>query len=193
MRDSRASSLCRVRLVGRVFAIGVATSPGWVALGNVKGIEKISPFDVNEAHIKKLAGAGYATLRYYDGLRGVYFYDSFLAVGATSDFPNSPRIEVLNKAMRLVRTAQLPYLRRGFDVLPDGRVPELGLVKAAAEQALDAMVSAKEISGYEIVLDDTQNILSTEKIRETVKVVPRGQVNAIEGVVEFSNPAKGAK
>ena len=181
------------KIVGRIFAIGVATSPGWVSLGAVKGVEKISPFDVNEAHAKKLAEAGYACLRYYDGLRGVYFYDSFLAVGSNSDFPNSPRIEVLNKAMRLVRSAQLPYLRRGFDVLPGGdsggRVPELALVKASAEQALDVMVKDKEISGYEIILEDTQNILSTEKISQTVRIIPRGQVNSIEGVVEFLNPA----
>ena len=63
------------------------------------------------------------------------------------------------------------------------------MVKAAAEQALDAMVSEKEISGYEILLEDKQNILSTGKIRETVRVVPRGQVNTIQGVVEFQNPA----
>lgn len=180
------------KLIGRIFRIGVATSPGWVALGPVKGMEKISPFDVNEAQIKKLSDAGYATLRYYDGLKGVYFYDSFLAVGATSDFPYSTRIELLNKAMRLVRTAQLPYLRRGFDVLPDGRVPELALIKAAGGQALDVMVRDKEISSYEIILGESQDILATEKIQEKIKIVPRGQVNAIEGEFEFANPAKEA-
>ncbi|MEM9423165.1 MAG: DUF2586 family protein [Spirochaetota bacterium] len=181
------------KLLGRIFAVGVATSPGWVALGAAKGMEKISPFDVNEAQVKKLTDAGYATLRCYDGLRGVYFYDSFLAVKPSSDFATSTRIEVLNKAMRLVRTAQLPYLRRGFDVLPDGRVPELSLIKSAAELALDKMVQGKEISGYEIILADTQNILATEKVKETIKIVPRGQVNAIEGVVEFANPANAVK
>ena len=46
------------KIVGRIFAVGVATSPGWVALGNVKGVEKISPFDVNEVHIEEARGGG---------------------------------------------------------------------------------------------------------------------------------------
>jgi len=178
------------KVVGRIFEIGVAISPGWTRLGNLPGVESLL-YGVTPAQIKSLEDAGYATCRYYDGKRGVYVSDSHLMTDETSDFDTSTRIEVMNKACRLVREAQFPYLRQGFDVLSDGRVPELAQVAAAGEQALDSMAKDKEISSGRIVLEENQNILSTKRITEEILIIPRGQLDEIRATIQFENPALG--
>lgn len=176
------------KLIGRIFGVGVAVSPGWTRLGPLTGVESLL-YEVTPTQIKALEDAGYATLRYYDGKKGVYVSDSHLMTEETSDFDTSVKIEVMNKACRLVREAQFPYLKQGFDVLSDGRVPELSQVQAAGEQALDTMRREGEISSGRIELDEKQNILSTKKVTEKIAIVPRGQVDEISATIQFENPA----
>jgi len=177
------------KLIGRIFQNGVATSPGWTRLGNLPGVEGLL-YEVSPAHIKKLSDAGYAVCRYYDGKKGVYVAGSDLMTEATSDFDTSVRIEVMNKACRMVRDAQFPYLKQGFDVLSDGRVPELSQVIAAGEQALDVMIRDKEISSGRIMLPESQNILATKRISEEIIIVPRGQMDEIRATIQFENPRR---
>jgi len=175
------------KIVGRIFQNGVAVSPGWTRLGNLPGVESLL-YDVTPTQIKALEEAGYAACRYYDGKKGVFVSDSHLMTEATSDFDSSTRIEVMNKACGVVRDAQFPYLKQGFDVLSDGRVPELAQVVAAGEQALDLMVRDKEISSGRISLPDNQDILATKRISEEIIIVPRGQMDEISAIISFENP-----
>jgi len=180
------------KLVGRIMKNGVAISPGWTRLGNLPGVGSLL-YEPTPAQIKALEDAGYATCRYYDGKRGVYVSDSHLMTEATSDFDTSVRIEVMNKACRVVREAQFPYLKQGFDVLPDGRVPELEQVAAAGEQALDLMVKDKEISSGRIEIADNQDILRTKRISEEIVIIPRGQLDEIRATIVYENPSIGDK
>jgi len=153
-------------------------------------VEKIL-YNLTSTNIKALEDAGYATSRYYDGKKGVYISDSHLMTDDTSDFDTSVRIEVMNKACRVVREAQFPYLKQGFDVLDDGRVPELEQVVAAGEQALDLMARDKEISSGRIEIADNQDILATKSISEEIAIIPRGQVDEIRATIVYENPNIG--
>jgi len=180
------------KIIGRIFENGVAISPGWTRLGNLPGVEGLL-YEVSPTQIRALEDAGYATCRHYDGKKGVYVSESHLMTDATSDFDTSVRIEVMNKACRVVREAQFPYLKQGFDVLSDGRVPELDQVAAAGEQALDLMVKEKEISSGRIELQDKQNILSTKKVTEKIYIIPLGYIDEIMATIQFENPLLGGE
>lgn len=183
----RAERNAHGKLVGRIFQNGVAISPGWTRLGNLPGAEGLL-HGITQVHIKALQDAGYAACRFYDGRSGVYVADSGLMTEATSDFDNSVRIEVMNKACRVVRDAQFPYLKQSFDVLSDGRVPELSQVAAAGEQELDLMVRDKEISSGRIDIPENQDILAAKRISEEIIIVPRGQMDEIRATIQFENP-----
>ena len=186
----RAKRNAHGKLIGRIFGNNVATSPGWTRLGPLPGVEKIL-YDLTPTSIKTLGNVGYATCRHYDGKKGVYVSDSHLMTDDTSDFDTSIRIEVMNKACRVVREAQFPYLKQGFDVLSDGRVPELEQVVAAGEQALDLMARDKEISSGKIEIADDQDILATKSISEEITIIPRGQIDEIKATIRFENPNLG--
>ncbi len=182
------------KIIGRMFAINIALSPGATKLGAVDGVERIMPETADgnpfpSAHIDSLEDAGYATFRYYDGKSGVYINDSTLMSEDGSDFTICTRIDVLNKARNLVREAQFPFIKDNFDVLDDGSVPQLEAVKAAGEAQLKIMQKDKEISSGRIEMSINQNILSNPVVTEKVYVTPRGSFTEISGTIQFENPA----
>ncbi len=183
------------KILGRMFAENIALSPGATKLGALPGVEDILPKVDGKcfpaAHIEDLAKAGYATLRYYDGRKGVYVNDSTLLSPEGSDFTNCCRIDVLNKARNLIRAAQFPYIKDNFDVLADGTVPQLEQVSGAGKIVLDQMVKDKEISSGRIDMPIDQNILSNPVITEKIYITPVGSFQEISGTIQYENPALG--
>ncbi len=183
------------KILGRMFAVNMALSPGATRLGALPGVEEIMPRDGEksfpDAHIQALEEAGYATLRYYDGKKGVYVNDSTLMSPEGSDFTNCCRIDVLNKARRLIRLAQFPYIKDNFDVLDDGTVPQLEQVSGAGKIVLSQMAKDKEISSGRIEMPIDQNILSKPVITEKIFVTPVGSFKEISGEIQYENPALG--
>ena len=178
------------KMLGRIYAIGRALSPGATKLGSLDSVNRIMPaeFKTNPALIKALQNAGYATVRNYDGKKGVYVYDSDLMSEDTSDFDIATKIDVMNKARNSVREAQFKYLKDDFEVLADGTVPTLDNVRKVGEQALSAMAKDKEISSGRIELDTAQDILSTKKLVEKIYITPRGSFNEISAEISYENP-----
>ncbi len=178
------------KLLGRIYAVGVALSPGATKLGPLPGVNKILPdaLRTNPAMIKALQDAGYATVRYYDGKKGVYVNDSELLSDGSSDYDISTKIDTVNKARNIVRDSQFKFLKDNFDVLEDGSVPGLDYVRKTGEQALSSMKKDKEISSARIYIDPTQNILATKKLVEKIYITPRGSFNEIEAEISYENP-----
>jgi hypothetical protein len=53
-------------------------------------------------------------------------------------------------------------------------------------QALDQMARSQEVSAYDVIIDPTQNVLSTSKIFISVKIVPVGVARTIEFEVGYA-------
>ena len=141
---------------GRVMAIPVQRATGRVKDGPVS---QLSLPDGWEAVRPTLENAGYLTAKKYAGLEGTYWGDSRTMAEDTSDFMYEEALRAVFKAVRLTRKAALKsmYDEAGDPLRPD-REGGLAYLKANLENALDAMVEAKELAGYVVDIPAGQNV-----------------------------------
>ncbi len=116
-------------------------------------------------------------LRKHVSLGGSYFNNSRSATPLTSDFAYAENVRTMNKAQRAVYADLLPYLSAPTYVdaatgqLDAGTVASL---EAIAETGLAQMQRDGELSGYRVVIDPNQAVLSTSKLQVSVRIVPVG-------------------
>lgn len=154
----------------------------------LSGILRLMPDGLNDGHINALDNAGYLTLCQYIGLTGVYITHGRMFAEATSDFGLEERRRVMDLACKNVRIAQLSYINSTVTIGADGSAEGLDMFKAITEQVLDNMVAAGQISSYEVYIDEDQDLLSTETLRTTIRIVPLGKMSFIENTISYSNP-----
>ena len=154
----------------------------------LSGILRLMPDGLNDGHINALDNAGYLTLCQYIGLTGVYITHGRMFAEATSDFGLEERRRVMDLACKNVRIAQLSYINSTVTIGADGSAEGLDMFKAITEQVLDNMVAAGQISSYEVDIDEDQDLLSTETLRTTIRIVPLGKMSFIENTISYSNP-----
>ena len=58
--------------------------------------------------------------------------------------------------------------------------------KTLAAQGLDTVLNANEISAYETIIDPAQNVLSTNTLEITVKILPLGVADFITINIGFT-------
>lgn len=154
----------------------------------LSGILRLMPDGLNDGHINALDNAGYLTLCQYIGLTGVYITHGRMFAEATSDFGLEERRRVMDLACKNVRIAQLSYINSTVAIGADGSAEGLDMFKAITEKVLDNMVAAGQISRYEVDIDEDQDLLSTETLRTTIRIVPLGKMSFIENTISYSNP-----
>lgn len=141
---------------GRVMAIPVQRATGRVKDGPVSQLALPEGW---EAVRPTLENAGYLTAKKYAGLEGTYWGDSRTMAEDTSDLLYEEALRAVFKAVRLTRKAALKsmYDEAGDPLRPD-REDGLAYLKANLENALDAMVEAKELAGYVVDIPVGQNV-----------------------------------
>lgn len=154
----------------------------------LSGILKLMPEGINDGHINALDNAGYLTLCQYIGLTGVYITHGRMFAEATSDFGLEERRRVMDLACKNVRIAQLSYINSTVAIGADGSAEGLDMFRAVTEQVLDNMVAAGQISGYEVEIDENQDLLSTETLRTRIRITPLGKMSFIENEISYNNP-----
>jgi hypothetical protein len=95
----------------------------------------------------------------------------------------------MDKACRQVYTAQLPWVNDSVLVGKDGSPEGLEMLIAQSENPLTIMQNNREISFGQVIIPPGQNILSTQKLRTKVRIVPLGKLAYIENEIAYSNPA----
>ncbi len=155
----------------------------------LSGIVAILPEGINDGHINALDNAGYLTLCQYIGRTGVYITHGRMFAESTSDYQLEERRRVMDLACTNVRTAQLNYINATVTIGADGSAEGLDMFRAITEQVLNAMKSAGQISGFEVEIDETQDLLSTETLVTRIRITPLGKMSFIENVISYHNPA----
>lgn len=164
--------------------------PGKVKLGAIPALSKIYPVDITDAHLSALDDAGYVTPVTYYGIDGVFFSRGRLMTELTSDFKCVPERRVLDKALTLVYERQLRYLNDDVMVSKKDGSPEgLNYFKADSCVPLKQMLRDKEISDYELIIPEGQNILSSETLEFELAIVPKGYLGILKAKVYYKNPA----
>jgi len=129
----------------------------------------------------------YVFLRKQQGLSGTWFSDSWTAIIETNDFATLENVRTMDKAVRNIRTNNLPNLNRPLYVNEDGTLSEdtIAIFKNDTDKALEAMEIDGEVSFFAVTIDPLQNVLSTSKIIIGVQIIPVGVAREIQFDIGF--------
>lgn len=124
----------------------------------------------------------------YPGIAGAFMNDSHTLDDATSDYAMIENVRTMDKAVRGIRTYLTPEL--GASVYVDditGRLQPFTVkhLENVANQALEDMEKAGELSGYRVEIDPEQDVLKTSAVEVVVKQVPVGVVRRINVKIGF--------
>jgi hypothetical protein len=129
----------------------------------------------------------YIFLRKHVGISGSYANDSHTAIVESSDYAYIENNRTIGKAIRQGRTVLLPLLNSPLLVNADGTmtVSTIEGFKNALRPSLDAMVRDSELSDYGVLIDNTQNVVSTSEVVITVELLPVGVARKITVNIGF--------
>lgn len=131
-----------------------------------------------EEYVELLDAADFLTFREYDGLDDYFVTNARMMCPDGSDYRYAEDTRVLHKIIREVRKAALPLLQDDIDVTDTQG--ELERRARYLEAPLDEMVRAQEISDFEIVVPEGQDIIKTEKMLVVIRYISRGYIREIE-------------
>ena len=172
---------------GQVATLSVQQSPGEVNEGSLKGIIRIMPEDLNPAQIQILDEAGYATIRKYIDLNGIYITNGRMMAELTSDYQQEECRRAMDKACKQVRIASLRFVKAG--------ATERGIraLRAYSQHPLDIMKGEGEIHSSSIEIPEGQDIWATSRIRTKIRITPIPIMREIVQDIGLENPYLRAK
>lgn len=121
------------------------------------------------------------------GFAGTWVNDSHCATLQSSDFAYIENNRTIDKAIRNLRIGYLPLLNSPIILNSDGTLTNASVAsfEGVGNQALDQMVRDAEISAKDVVIDPSQNVLSTNKLAVTVSIVPVGVARNIVITIKY--------
>jgi hypothetical protein len=183
------------RPAGWVAAARMAKAPvhedlGRVASGSLPGVSKLYR---DERVTPGLDAQRFTTVRSFVGLPGSFITSGRTLAPVTSDFQLFQHGFVVDKGCRITRTALLRYLNddvrvnatSGFILEEDAQSIESD-IKGQLEAALIAPGNA---SAVVVKVSRTENMLSTQTLPVTVRIIPKGYARFIAADIGLLNPA----
>jgi len=183
--------------LGAVSLAKVNESIGWVGKFNMTSgteLEVINlangdaVIDQTPAALLALKNKGWQFMLKHTGLAGTFNEGAPTSIASTSDFSTINNERTIDKAVRGVRTFMLPNISSPLLVNSDGSLTEdtVAKFKNDASRALEQMERDEEVSAFAVIIDPTQNVISTSKIVLTIKIVPVGVADTIEINIGFT-------
>lgn len=130
--------------------------------------------DVDKALLETLDTARYLFFVTHIGQAGSYMNDSHTMDSAISDYAAIESVRTMDKAVRGIRTYVKPEL--GGNVYVDASTGQLASYTVAhletvANQALETMERAGELSGYKVEIDPAQDVAGSGTVEIVIKNV----------------------
>lgn len=184
-------------VLGAVSLSKVNESIEWIEKFNLTdGTEFNVPAFANGELVKSKASSflvalknkGYMFLKKHVGLAGSYEENGATSIAVTSDYAKIENNRTIDKATRSVRTFMLPNVAAPVLVTAEGTLTESTVAKFKndAARGLEQMERDEEISAFNVIIDPTQDILSTSKLVVTIQIVPVGVARQIEINIGFT-------
>jgi hypothetical protein len=192
------SITCLGALLGAVSLAKVNENVGWRAKFNMAAVELETPAIANGTLVNSLTdnaltaidAKNYIFLKKEVDFAGTYFNDSWTAIARTNDYGNIEANRTMDKAIRGVRANLLPEVNSPVFVDPTSGKLAIDTVKyleGVAAKALTDMESAREISGWDVVIDPNQDVVSTSKLKVSIVNVPVGVSRDFEIKISYSS------
>jgi len=146
-------------------------------------IADLSPTEEEEINRKR-----YLFLRKHVGQAGSYWNDSFTAERPDGDYKYIENNRTTDKAVRSIYQALLPHLSGPMRVDSTGRIAvgTITFLETLAEDTLMRMERDGELSGFKIIIDPNQSVLSTSKLAVIVKLIPIGVLREVNVSIGFT-------
>lgn len=116
----------------------------------------------------------YVYMGKYSNKTGTYFNDSHTAIATSSDFAWIERNRVVDKVKRLQYGDVIDLLNSRIKLNSDGTISDIAISTFDAQCSIgpDQMVKDGDLSGYAIVINPAQNVVSTGKVAITTQLLP---------------------
>lgn len=151
----------------------VHESIGWVGGIKVTNMLRLFPTDLSEAQIGTLDETGrYATFRFWPG-QGFRATNGRAMATLTSDYRYIESTRTLYKAVKQVRINATPFVNSVADV------SGLIALQKTCEAPLEAMKSAGEIEGFEVLIPAGQDIVGTGIVKVQLSIIVKGIMRTI--------------
>lgn len=110
------------------------------------------------------------------GYTGTWVNDSHTCTLQSSDYAYIENNRTIDKAIRLLRIGYLPALASPIVLNSDGTLSDTSVAyfEGLGDQSMAQMVRDSEISDFDVTVDPTQNVQSTNKLVVAVKIVGVG-------------------
>ena len=175
-------------VIGLISRSKVSNSIAWVEK-NVTGVsntmlitgEKWNQLE-NTTYPDELAQKGYLFQRKYFGYAGCYIDNDSVCDSLISDFDSIKRMRTIDKVARIGYFSLVPYL--SSPVVLDAEEGTLSLstiskLESVLNSQINAMFNASEISGFQVFINPTQNVLVNKNININITIVPIGSADSI--------------
>lgn len=145
---------------------------------------------IDKTVLNAIISKGYIVAAAYEGYSGFFFENSYTCIDRESDFAFIENNRTWNKAARIIRATLMPEVK--------GRVkkdPETGFIASTTvgrwtglvNKALEKMVVADEISGFDIYINEKQIVTETAPAKVKASIVADGIVHEFEVAVGLTN------
>lgn len=143
---------------------------------------------VSDGTITNLDSYGFCFLLKVPNLIGTYHNRPYTCTSITSDYAFIYSNRVIYKCIENVRTTVLPAVASPVKFNTDGTLSgdSVNYFKTLAAQGLDTVLNANEISAYETIINPSQNVLSTNTLEITIKILPLGVADFITINIGFT-------
>lgn len=168
----------------------IESSNGGGALVNVKSLYR------DEFATPALDAARFVTHRTYIGLPGYFITDGQTMAAPGSDYSSVMNLRVVCRAIDIVRFKAMLFLNKAIKVSSStGFIQEVEARKIEAnirQGLLDTLVADDEVSGVEVVVSRTDNILVTSTLNIEISIIPKGYARRIVTTIGLKNPVLAA-
>ncbi len=196
---SSAANMVQVGIVlGRYAAIPVQRSGARVKDGDLGIIAACFPDGVAVNSMEaswdaNIDGKGYVFFRNFYGKSGFYISNDITATADSDDYNTIQNGRVIDKAAVIAYATLVNELNDDIDVDPITGYISAGIIaswKAEVENALNQNMNAN-LSGKAVAtINPKQNLLSSNVIAMSIKLVPKGYSKEIDISLSYNNPFK---
>lgn len=158
----------------------------WLSAGLSNG----KPFgELSVADQKKLDGLGYIYVGGFAGYGGFFFSDSHTCTEEASDYSYIERNAIWNKGARIIRATLIPRVRSKVQAdTATGYIKNTTITDwdGRVRKALEDMVRAGNIAGFDIYIDPKQAAVSNKPFNIKAQFVADGIVHEFEVDLGFT-------
>ncbi len=175
----------------RAAKVPISEDLAWVGAGPLPA--SVRSLYRDERRTPALDAARFLTLRTFVGRAGFYVTNPRTLAGKTSDYALLQNGLVIDEVCAAAYDAMLPYLSGKIPVdAKTGRVDPI-FAKATDDRILGkvgaAVLQPGHVTALSVLMNRTDNLLSTRKLRWKVRAVPYAYPKEIEVEIGFVNPA----